>query len=245
VARIASPEGRYLQVRVGFGSAGSVLRDLSVYYQPQNQRAHLTEIAIGEEGKGKKVSLQQRSGRPRSPVVKIRWKVENPDDDELIYRLYFREETEVNWKPIGGPEPITRTEYEWNTEPIPDGNYVVKVVASDERANPKEEALEHSITSIPFLIDNRKPELAAVKVTYPYASGHARDSFSPISELAYSVDGGEWQPISPRDGIFDDPSEDFTIKLPAGLSPGAHSLAIRAVDAAENVGAIQVTFRIK
>src|SRR6202011_6091633 len=112
----------------------------------------------------------------------------------------FAEENERTGKPIGGDGgPLTRTEYDWNTESIPDGNYVVKVVASDERANPREEALEHSLTSSPFLVDNRKPELADVKVAYPFASGRARDSFSAISELAFSVDGGEWQPVAPRD----------------------------------------------
>src|SRR5262249_37675892 len=129
-------------------------------------------------------------------------------------------------------------------EPIPDGNYVVKVVASDERANPREDALEHSLVSSPFLVDNRKPELVDVKVQNGSFTGRARDSFSPISELAYSIDGGEWQPFSPKDGIFDDPVEDFSVKLPSKLVPGTHSLAVRAVDAADNVGAVQTTFRI-
>jgi hypothetical protein len=231
-------------VRVGFGAPKTVLRDLTIFYQPQNQRPRVTEIAVGDEEKPRRPSLSARL-RTRSPVVKLRWKVENPDDDELVYRLYFREESEVNWKPFAGPEPLTRAEYEWNTESIPDGNYVVKVVASDERANPKEEALEHALVSSPFLVDNRKPELADVHVAWPYVAGRARDSFSPITELAYSIDGGEWQPFAPRDGIFDDPVEDFSVKLPAGLSPGTHSLAVRAVDAAENVGAAQVTFRVK
>src|SRR5207237_3359761 len=127
---------------------------------------------------------------PRSPLVKLRWHVENSDEDELIYRVYFREEGESNWKPIGGPEPLTRTELDWNTESIPDGNYVIKVVASDERSNPKEEALDSSLVSTPFLVDNRKPELSGTKVDYPVISGRAVDSFSPIAELAYSVDGG-------------------------------------------------------
>jgi hypothetical protein len=232
--RIASPEGRYLQVRVNFGGAKTVLRDLTIYYQPQNQPARISEI-----------TADKKSSRPRSPVVKLRWKVENPDDDDLVYRLYFREESEVNWKPLAGPEPLTRQDYDWNTESIPDGNYVVKVVASDERANPKDLALEHSLVSSPFLVDNRKPELSELQVNYPYASGRARDSFSPITELSYSVDGGDWQPFAPRDGVLDDPSEDFTIPLPKNLSSGAHSLAVRAVDAADNVGATQVTFRVK
>jgi hypothetical protein len=191
------------------------------------------------------VSAFARGAKPRSPVVKLRWRTENPDDDDLIYRLYFREESEGNWKPIGGPEPLTRTDYDWNTESIPDGNYVVKVVVSDERSNPREEALEHSLTSTPFLVDNRKPELSDVRINYPIASGRAHDSFSPISELAYSVDGGDWQPFAPKDGIFDDPNEEFSVKLPATLAAGAHSLAIRAVDAADNVGAVQLSFRVK
>lgn len=240
VGRVTSPEGRYLQVRVAFTGPKTSLRDLSVYYHPQNQRPRVTEISLGEEAR-----KSTAARKPRSPVVKIKWKVENPDDDELVYRLSFREEGEANWKPLGGPEPITVAEYDWNTEPIPDGNYVVRVAVSDERANAREEALEHALVSSPFLVDNRKPELTDVKVAWPYASGRARDSFSAISELAYSVDGGEWQPFVPRDGIFDDPSEDFTVKLPSGLAAGAHSLAIRAVDAAHNVGAVQVTFRVK
>ena len=63
--------------------------------------------------------------------------------------------------------------------------------------------------------------------------------------LAYSIDGGDWQPFAPKDGIFDDPTEDFSVKLPSGLAAGGHSLAVRAVDGADNVGAIQLTFRIK
>jgi hypothetical protein len=240
VGRIASPEGRYLQVKVGFPTAKTVLRDLTIYFQPQNQPPRVTEITVGDEP-----GTRRNRSRPRSPVVKLRWKAENPDDDELTYKLWFREEGELNWKPLGGPEPLTRTEYDWNTESIPDGNYVVKVVASDERANPKEQALEHSLTSSPFLVDNRKPELSELTVNYPFASGRARDSFSPISELAYSIDGGDWQPFSPRDGVLDDPVEEFTVQLPKGISPGAHSLAVRAVDAADNVGAVQVTFRVK
>ncbi len=243
--KIGSPEGRYLQVRVNFAAPHTILRDLTVYYLPQNQRPRVTELTVGDDAPARHVPVSLRAGKPRSPVVKLRWKIENPDDDELVYRLFFREESEVNWKPLGGPEPITRTEYDWNTESIPDGNYVVKVVASDERANPREEALEHSLTSSPFLVDNRKPELADVKVAYPWASGRARDSFSAISELAYSIDGGDWQPVAPRDGLFDEPVEEFSFKLPSGLAPGAHSLAVRAVDAADNVGAIQLGFRVK
>ena len=243
--RVASPAGRYLQVRADFGSARTVLRDLTIYYQPQNQRPLVTELTVDDDNPTRRPSAASRGEKPRSPVVKLRWRVENNDGDELVYRLYFRQEGESNWKPIGGPDPLTRTEYDWNTESIPDGNYLVKVVASDERSNPREDALEHALTSAPFLVDNRKPELVDLKVAYPYASGRAHDSFSAISELAYSIDGGDWQPFAPRDGIFDDPNEEFSVKLPGKLAAGTHSLAVRAVDAADNVGAVQTTFHVR
>jgi sugar lactone lactonase YvrE len=244
VGRVASPSGRYLQVRANFGAPKTVLRDLTIYYQPQNQRPRVSEITVGEEA-AQHHSSAARNTRPRSPVVKLRWRVENSDEDDLVYRVYFREEGESNWKPIGGPEPLTRTELEWNTESIPDGNYVIKVVVSDERSNPREDALDSSLVSTPFLVDNRKPELTGLKVEYPVASGRAVDSFSAISELAYSIDGGDWQPFAPKDGIFDDPNEEFAFRLPSSLGAGTHSLAIRAVDAADNVGAAQLNFRVK
>ncbi|HJZ87569.1 MAG TPA: hypothetical protein VKN99_20485, partial [Polyangia bacterium] len=267
LVRVASPEARYLQFRLLLGSAATV-RDAQIFYLQQNQRPRVTEILAGEEprasppapggspliaalggsaGSSSSTPSPATSGRIRSPIVKLRWKVENPDGDEIIYRLWFREESEINWRPLGGTdrEPLLKTEYDWNTEAVPDGNYVVRVVASDERANPKELAMEHALTSQPFLIDNRKPEVVDLRVQYPYASGRARDSFSPIQDLAWSLDGGEWQLLAPSDGLLDDLVEAFSFKLPAGLAPGAHTLAVRAADAADNLGAAQVTFRVK
>jgi hypothetical protein len=254
-ARVSSPEGRYLQFRVAMDRRGS-LRDAQIYYLPQNQRPRVTEISVGDDGGRPRgdsalaslgAPVPSASGRSRSPVLRLRWKTENPDGDELIYRLFFREESEANWKSLGGTErePLTKGEYDWNTEAVPDGNYVVRVVASDERANPRELATEHALTSQPFLIDNRRPEVVDLKVDYPTASGQARDSFSHIQDLAYSVDGGEWEVLRPKDGLLDDLTESFVIRLPAGLSPGTHTLAVRASDAADNLGASQVTFQVR
>ncbi len=241
--KVSSPDARYLQLRVGFAGQKSLLRHIKIYYQPQNQRPRVTEIAIGDEAAAKH-GASARAGKPRSPLLKLHWKTENTDEDELVYRLFFHEENETNWKPLGGPEPLKSAEYEWNTESIPDGNYVLKVTVSDERSNPKEEALEHSLISNSFLVDNRKPEVEGLKVSFPSATGRALDSFSAISELAYSIDGGDWQPFAPRDGIFDEATEDFSFKLPVNLSPGLHSLAVRAMDSADNVGAAQLNFKV-
>ncbi len=254
--RVQSPTGRFLQLRAKLSAKG-VLRDVAAYYLPQNQRARVTEIATGDEpASARKLLSLQRSPRGHASTVKLRWKVENPDEDELIYRAYFREEADPTWHLLGGPDPLTKAEHEWNTEPLPDGMYLVKVVASDERANAKEDALDHTLVSSPILVDNKKPEVGPIDVAFPaapkggpapapIASGKAKDAASTLTELACSIDGGDWQPVAPKDGVFDDLEEAFSIRLPAGLASGTHTLAVRAVDSGDNIGAAQITFKVK
>jgi sugar lactone lactonase YvrE len=240
--KVVSPPGRYLQFRASFGR-NALLRDVTIFYLPQNQMPRVTEVNVGDDA-GRTVRSASGTGKPRSPIIKIKWRVENPDDDELVYRLWYRAEEDGNWKPLGGPEPLTAREWDWNTEAIPDGNYVVKVSVSDAPSSPREDALEHTLVSAPFLIDNRKPEVMDLKVAYPLVTGLARDSFSPIAELAYSIDGGDWQLFAPRDSILDQSMEEFVLRLPDRLSAGTHSIAVRTVDLAENVGTGQVTFSV-
>ena len=87
------------------------------------------------------------------------------------------------WRPLGGPEPLLKAEYDWNTEGLPDGTYVVRVVTSDERAQPRERALESTFVSPPLLVDNRKPEVLGLAAHYPIVSGRARDAASTITQI--------------------------------------------------------------
>jgi hypothetical protein len=249
---VVSPAGRYLQVKVDFGSK-AVLHDFTVSYQPLNQRPRLTEIQVGDDPLGRLARVARSAGtavKPRLPLVKLRWKVENPDEDELVYRLYVRPVREKQpdtegWLRLGGPDPLTRTEFEWNTDSVPDGVYEAKVVVSDERANPAEQALTHEIVAPPFVVDNRRPELS---VSYDQKgqkiSGKAVDAVSPISELAYAVDGGDFLPVAARDGVIDDLTEEFAFRLTRVL-PGLHTVVVRAIDAADNVAAVQLVVQTK
>jgi outer membrane protein assembly factor BamB len=252
VGQVASPPARYVQYRATFGAPEGRLAAVTLAYLPQNQRARITELgpadgggaapAIGGLGALTTSSAAPAPARAHQPVIKLRWKVENPDGDELSYRLAFRQENDAVWRPLGGPDPLTKTDYDWNTEGLPDGTYVVKLTASDERSVPRELALETTFTSAPILVDNRKPEIAGLTVKYPYVSGRARDDQSPLVAMEYSVDGGDWQILSSADGICDDLVESFTIKLPQ-LAAGPHAIAVRAWDSADNVGAGGITVR--
>ncbi len=249
-ARVASRGSRYLQYRASLISK-SVLREVTVYYLPQNQRARVTELTFGDAPAAAVAAIgttPSGSGPPgaatraHSPMAKLRWKVDNADGDELSFRLAFREESETVWRPLGGPDALTKPEYDWNTESVPDGTYVVRIVTSDDRVNPRERALDSTYVSAPFLVDNRKPEVAGLEVRYPTIAGRARDSASNITLIELSVDGGDWFQVSPTDGILDDNVEAFSARLPA-LPAGAHVVTVRAWDAADNVGASQVTVR--
>ncbi|MDW8281192.1 MAG: hypothetical protein RMK29_05740 [Myxococcales bacterium] len=247
--KVASPPGRYLQVRATLADRASVLQDFTIAYQPINQRARVLEVQVGEDPLGHLArAARPGGGKPRQPVVKIRWKVDNPDEDELVYRVYVRPlrarpdpTLQPGWLLISGPEPLSRTELDWNTETVADGAYEARVVASDERSNPAETALSDEMITPPFLVDNRRPELQEVKYNPIRAevTGRAADATSPLGELSYAVDGGDFLPLAPRDGILDDPIEEFTLRLPR-LGPGPHVLVLRAIDAADNVALLQL-----
>jgi hypothetical protein len=244
LARLGSPAARYLQLRMSWqGRAGDgVLRSFTAYYQPQNQRARITEISLGGDDKKDKDKDKDKTKDRSSLKLKIKWKTENPDDDTLVYRLYYREELGVTWRILSGPEPLEKTEFEWDTESVPDGYYRIKVVASDEKDNPEETALTDSDISERVLIDNRKPEVVGLTVKRPWVSGLARDSYSPIRRIEYSLDGGPWRLVGSLDGIFDSSAEAFRFRLPDGLAPGTHVVAVRALDETDNMGVAQVRF---
>lgn len=252
VGQVASLPGRYLQVRFSFRERG-VLKDFFVSYQPVNLAPRLTEVSIGEEpllrhAKGVKPTAL----RPKTPLVKIRWKTENPDSDELNYQVFVRRvqsglgPPSFGWLRISGAEPLTRSELEWNTETLGDGLFEAKVTVSDERSNPDDRALSDERLSEPFLVDNRRPDWleARFDATTRVLTAKVADTASPIVELSLCVDGGECRPLSSRDGILDGLSEDIRQPL-TQLPTGTHTLLLRAMDASDNVATTQLVIQTK
>jgi sugar lactone lactonase YvrE len=242
---ITSPPGRYIQFRVTFQDRDAALRSASVYHLPRNRATKISSIKI--DGGNDKLVTNKVGAKPRSPVLKVTWEIDNPDKDETVYELAVRREGDVRWRALVTKDgnAITKKEYEWNTETFPDGYYQLRVEASDRPANAGSRALEFQRTTPLFLVDNTKPQLSGVTVRYPNVSARATDGMSAIAEAAYSIDDGSWQLASPDDGLFDELSELLTFKLPGKLAPGAHTLSIRVADEAGNIGSASVTFRIE
>jgi hypothetical protein len=64
-----------------------------------------------------------------------------------------------------------------------------------------------------------------------------------ISFVEFSVDGGEWRPADPADGLLDGREEAFSAKLPGDLAAGPHIVNVRAWDSSDNVGSGRIEMR--
>jgi len=162
------------------------------------------------------------------------WRAEDANDDELRYEILYRREGETAWKSL--KNDLEETIFVWDTTSVPNGTYLVKVVASDQPSNTPGAALQGELESSAFDIDNGPP-VVTVTSSRP-VNGRTtiqfdvRDDWSSISKVEYSLDAQRWQVIYPRDGIFDSRIEQFELTLDS--ADAARGLIIRAYDAKNN-----------
>ncbi len=183
----------------------------------------------------------------------VLWTAHDDNDDDLRYAVYFRGENEHDWKLL--KDNLDQKFYAWDTTTMPDGAYYLKIVASDGPSNPPAMALTGERDSERFEVDNTPPTIGKIEasptgmnadrsngVSYDFQFT-ASDPSSSVDKAQYSVDGGEWILVAPTNGISDGRTETYSFTV-RGLQPGEHTVAVRAYDRFENVGAGKTTFTI-
>jgi hypothetical protein len=192
---------------------------------------------------------QPPQGTIQKGYQSVLWTAHDDNEDELRYAVYFRGENEREWKLL--KDNLDQKFYSWDTTTLPDGAYYLKIVATDTPSNPPADALKAERESERFEVDNTPPVIEKLFVggasgkmsgAHP-ASFTARDAASAIERAQYSLDGGDWILLAPSESISDAPVEEYHFVLPP-LSPGEHSLAVRAYDRFENVGTAKTTFTV-
>ncbi len=172
-------------------------------------------------------------------MLHVSWKIDNPDSDELRYRVQFRRDGQARWIDVTRPDDVlTKTELDWDTAALPEGRYRIRVKASDEISNPPGSATEHSLEGPPILVDNTPPVFRSITIQGGRLKAEVADGLGPISRIEVAIDGRlEWRPVAPVDGIFDTAVEGIDVDIAPLLGTGIagpHLIAVRAYDAAGN-----------
>jgi hypothetical protein len=174
-----------------------------------------------------------------------RWLASDENSDSLVYRVEIRGVKESGWKLL--KENIKEKNLSWDSSAFPDGEYVLRVTASDSPSNPPDQALTASLVSDPFLIDNTPPQI--VNLTGSAASGNklevrfaARDARSTIDRAEYSVNGGDWVFIDPVSRLSDSPEEEYHLLIDRP-NPGEQVIAVRVSDEFDNQAVNKVVIK--
>jgi hypothetical protein len=192
----------------------------------------------------------QPQGTQQKGYQTVLWTAHDDNDDELRYSVYFRGENASEWLLL--KDNLEQKFYSWDTTTMPDGAYYLKIVASDAPSNPPAVALKTERESERFEVDNTPPTIEHLEATRSGSQAaiasvvvkfSATDPSSSIEKAQYSVDGGEWILLAPTHGISDSRTEMYEFTVQA-LKPGEHTVAVRAYDRFENVGAGKTTIQV-
>jgi hypothetical protein len=272
----ASPKARFIQLKAVLKAdraRGPKLGSIKVPFLQQNFRPEVTNIDLLPSG----VLLQKtplnttnnfnpndpvtqraiaRAGQPRIQPLPPRrvpqrgaqsfqWNATDKNQDTLSYDIYYRADSERTWKNL--KRDLEDTFYTISSDALPDGTYVVRVVAGDQLSNPADLALRGEMESRPFIIDNTPPVVTMKPDTIENRRARvaidAVDQTSTLSQAEVAIDTGDWRPIFPKDGIIDSKSESFSF-LSGELTSGDHVIAFRVYDQNDNAGMAKSVVRI-
>jgi hypothetical protein len=240
-AVVRAPAARFLQYRVSLSSNDShatpALHSLAVRYMTINQAPEVTGIQVPD---------MDATNLENPKKVRLKWTATDSNDDELSYSLYVRKDGWKSWVCL--EDNLEKSEHEWDTTTMPSGLYQARVVASDRKDNPAEEALSGERVSTPFVVTHTPPEvklkLQGIDADQAVIEATATDPFVRITSASFSVNGKKWINVFPIDGLFDSKEESFRFKTES-LEPGTYVVVLRVQDAAGNVASADTVFTVK
>ncbi|HYQ30607.1 MAG TPA: hypothetical protein VER04_25425 [Polyangiaceae bacterium] len=237
---IESPAARYLQVRGRFATdPKAVLSEIDVSFVTDNLRAVITSVEAKDADGSDSDELRASGGpvthKPEAAIA-LSWKVDNPDKDDLRYRLQFRQVGSNTWFDLLKPqEKLTKESYSWDTSDLPEGRYRLRLLATDELSNPPDRVTRDTMESSVVLVDNTPPVVEGLKVVGKRVQGVALDGVGPIARIELALAGSdEWTPFYPTDGIFDEQREEFDADVGKLVPAVPALLSLRVYDKANN-----------
>jgi hypothetical protein len=240
-ATAAAPAARFFQYRITLHTDDAhvtpALRNIALRYSTLNQAPEITGIDVPD----------LNATNAESPKkIRFKWTATDPNDDELTYTLFVRKDGWKNWVQV--EENLDKKDFEWDTTTTPSGTYQLKVVASDHKENPPEQALSCERISDPFTIAHEPPavtlKIAGMEGDQAVIEATGTDAHVRLTSASFSLNGRKWINVFPTDGIFDSKTETFRFKTES-LKPGTYVVVLRIRDAAGNTGSGDVVFTVQ
>ncbi|HVX65560.1 MAG TPA: hypothetical protein VHA11_03110, partial [Bryobacteraceae bacterium] len=199
-------------------------------------------LSLPPLGRGNRVPAPKPAGEPASATMQYakgfigaRWAASDENGDSLVYTLQIKGEGETQWKPLN--EKLSDRHLSWDSTSFPDGEYRLRVIASDSPENPPDQALMGELTSDAFTIDNTPPAISGLAATAQGSKVEVRwktaDALSLIEKAEYSVNGGEWTAVDPVTKLTDSREEEYAVTFDRP-SAGELTIAVRVDDEFDN-----------
>ena len=201
---------------------------------PNREGIFTTIEPVGPDANRRLKTLWKRGFRT------LRWKAEDPNDDDLTYALLFRAaDAEGLWLPV--VDELRKDFYSFDATVLPDGRYRFRLQATDRPRDDDQERKEAAEISESVLVDHSAPTVSHVERSDGRLQVVVEDQWNPLREAVYSVDAKAWRPALAADGLMDGQRETLLLNLPEE----GELLLLRLTDAAFNVVTIDLTGRVR
>lgn len=176
--------------------------------------------------------------------IGARWLASDENGDSMVYTVEIRGIHEKEWKLL--KDKVKQKYLSWDSTAFADGEYQIRVTASDLPGNPPAAALTSDAVSESFLIDNTPPQIAGLAASPNGAAlqvrWNAADALSNIEKAEYSLDGGEWMIVPPVTRLSDSRQLSYDLEI-KNASAGEHTIAVRVSDEYDNQATAKVIAR--
>lgn len=244
-------EGRFVQFRAVLGGANTHLRAVRVSYQAPNIAPTLYGVQVVDrkaKSTGNKQGVQKkrlRTLRKASKVLssakakfytgikRIGFDVQDRNGDFLVFHVSVRRIGDRFWVPLTRDAGTPLLFVDWNAAEWPEGDYEVKVRATDAHENAPGDGLSAELVSGPIRVDNSPPVIGELSLRAGKLRFRVKDAASRIRSVRVAVGNGAWQTVSSNDGMIDSSDEFFAVDL---SQLGVQSSTILRVQAQDSFG---------